>query len=81
MHFKICKQESLESSQESWNQAKIPRRFGITSTKIYSVGPLGQNFLWIQASLHATDLFFSAEYCTPSLSVGTQHLLVIVHNN
>ena len=31
----------MESSQESWNQAKIPQRFGITSTKICSAGPLG----------------------------------------
>ena len=36
-------QESLESSQESWNQARnlgILPRFRITSKKIHSVGPL-----------------------------------------
>ena len=44
-------QESLESSQESWNQARnlgILPRFRITSKKIHSVGPLGL------ASLSAT---------------------------
>ena len=38
------KQESLESSQESWNLARnlgILPRFRITSKKIHSVGPLG----------------------------------------
>ena len=32
----IVKQKSLESNQESWNQAKTP----ITSNKIYHVGSL-----------------------------------------
>ena len=39
-------QESLESSQESWNQARnlgILPRFRITSKKIHSVGPLVKN--------------------------------------
>ena len=38
------KQESLESSQKSWNLARnlgILARFRITSKKIHSVGPLG----------------------------------------
>ena len=36
------KQESLESIQESWNQAKIPKDFRITLIKIQSCGPLDQ---------------------------------------
>ena len=31
----------MESHQESWNQAKIPKKFRITLTKILSVRPLG----------------------------------------
>ena len=43
-------QESLESSQESWNQARnlgILPRFRITSKKIHSVGPLASQPLLI----------------------------------
>ena len=41
-------QESLELSQESWNQARnlgILPRFRITSKKIHSVGPLADTIL------------------------------------
>ena len=41
-------QESLELSQESWNQARnlgILPRFRITSKKIHSVGPLTDTIL------------------------------------
>ena len=43
MRFKplFGKQESLESRQESWNQAKISKDSRITSIKIQSCRPLG----------------------------------------
>ena len=57
-------QESLESSQESWNQARnlgILPRFRITSKKIHSVGPLvqkpncGKLLLWLHKQYIASS--------------------------
>ena len=65
------KQESLESIQESWNQAKIPKDSRITSIKIQSCGPLvhgpikwnGPSVTLILASNRTVWRFCESEKC------------------